>query len=80
MGYKHAVCNTGGPGFNSTLELFFHICSQLFNSKNSNFSFLTCYRDAYRYIKKVWIVDNAINAFNRLFGMSLYGFTIVNVF
>ena len=32
------------------------------NFLNSNFSFLTCYRDACGHIKKVWIVDNAINA------------------
>ena len=37
--------------------------------KNSNFSLLTCYGDPCGYIKKVWIVDNAINAFTGLFGM-----------
>ena len=29
---------------------------------NSTFSFLKCYMDACGYIKKVWIVDYAINA------------------
>ena len=41
---------------------FFHICRQLFSIlKSSNFSFLTCYKDACGYIKKVYVVDNAIN-------------------
>ena len=53
MGYKHVVCNTGGPG------LYIGNFSIL---RTSNFSFLTCYTDACRYIKKVWIVDNEINA------------------
>ena len=39
---------TGGPGLDFTQKRFFQF-------------FLTCYRDAYGYIKKVWIVDNAIN-------------------
>ena len=47
--------------------------------KNSKFSFLTCYRDVSRYIKTVWIVDNAINAPKGLFGMNFYGFAIVKV-
>ena len=42
-----------------------------------NFSFLTGYRDASRYIKKVWIADNAINA--QLFDVHFYGFTIIQV-
>ena len=25
MGYKHVVCNTGGPGFDSTLQHFFSL-------------------------------------------------------
>ena len=58
MGYKH-VCNTEGPGFDSSL---IHIRRPHFSIlKNSNFSFLTCYRDACGYIKKAYIVDNAIN-------------------
>ena len=32
MGYQHA-CNTGGPGFHSTLKHIFHICRQLFGSE-----------------------------------------------
>ena len=63
MGYKHLVCNTGGPRFDSALQHFFsYIYSQLFSIlKSSNFSILICYRDACGYIKKGWIVDNAIN-------------------
>ena len=30
--------------------------------KSGNFTFLTCYMDASGYIKKVWVVDNAINS------------------
>ena len=49
--------------FDSTLKHFFHICRQVFIVlKNSNSSFLTRYRDACGYIKKVCIVDNSINA------------------
>ena len=55
------VCNTEGPRFDPPLKCFFHIATYVGNSKNSDFSFLTCYRDAYGYIKMVWIVDNAIN-------------------
>ena len=66
MGYKHVVHNTRGPGFDSTLQHFFYICRQLFSIlKSSNFSFLTCYRDACGYIKKGWIVDDEINALKR---------------
>ena len=82
MGYmyhQHA-CNTGGPGFDSTLKCFFHICRQLFSLlKNSNFSFLTWYRDAYGYIKKVYQVDNAINAPYRAVWHIFYGLAIVKV-
>ena len=77
IGYKRVVRSIGGPGFDSSLKHFFHICRQLFSIlKNSTFSFLTCYRDACGYIKKVWIVDNAINT---LFGVHLYGFVIVDM-
>ena len=48
--------------FDSTLKPVFILCRQLFLVlKNSNSSFLTCYRDACGYIKKDWIVANAIN-------------------
>ena len=61
MGYKH-VCNTGGPRFDSTLKRFFIYVGKFFKlSKIATFRFLTCYRDACGYIKKVLIVDNAIN-------------------
>ena len=75
MGYKHAVCNTGDSRYDSSLKRFFIYVGNFYNSENSNFSFLTCYSDACRYIK-IWIVDNAINTW---FGMFLYGFEIVNV-
>ena len=65
--------------FDSTLQCFFHICKQLFLIlKSGNFSFLTCYRDACGYIKKVWIVDNAIKT-HQQFVVYLYGFAIVKV-
>ena len=54
MGYKHVVCNTGGPGFDSTLQHFFSYMQANFSIlKSSNFSFLTCWRDACGYIKKL---------------------------
>ena len=60
-----------------TEALFSYICRQLFLVlKNSISSILPCYRDACGYIKKVWIVNNAING---LFYVHLYGFAIINV-
>ena len=78
--YKNAVCNTESPVFDPTLKHFFHICRQLFTiPKDNNFNFLTCYSDACGYIKKVWIVDNAVIALYRLFDVHLYGLAIVKV-
>ena len=47
--------------------------------KNSNFSFLTCYRDACGYITKDWIVDDAINAPTGLLDVYFYGYSIVKL-
>ena len=55
MGYINIImCNTGGPGFNSTLKWFSHNYIYVTFSvlKNSNFSFLTCYIHACGYIKE----------------------------
>ena len=68
MSYQHA-CNTRSREFDCTLKCFFHTHRQLFSVlKNNNFSGLTCYRNVCRYIKKVCIVDNAINTPKRAFG------------
>ena len=82
MGYKHVVCNTArrcGVQF-LTEALFSYMLATFSILKNSNFiSYLTCYRDACRYIKKAWIVDNPINAHYGLFVVHLCGFAMVNV-
>ena len=85
MGYKRVVCNTGGPGFDSTMKRFFY--NYYYQLQQATFSILKIATLAFQhaiempadsYIKIVQFIMQYTMS-NGLFGVYLYGFSIINV-